>query len=138
MTERQLDQFTNLSHLLAASTNIIIANLVEVSLLVLSLDGLTLAVNNCVLGNNAVLRRVNLHNLKFDLSHTTSYCEQVTLSDWPVGLTEIGSEVDVEERAGQALDGISDGEDSNALGLVRRKFISSWIAIHYLGLNLHI
>jgi hypothetical protein len=124
MTERQLDQFTDLSHLLAASTNIIVANLVEVALLILSLDGLTLAVNNCVLGNNAVFGRVNLHNLKFDLSHTTSYCEQVTLSDWSVGLAEVGCKVDIEERAGQALDGISDGKDSNALGLDHEDKIS--------------
>jgi hypothetical protein len=38
MTERQLDQFTDLSHLLAASTNIIVANLVEVALLTVILS----------------------------------------------------------------------------------------------------
>jgi hypothetical protein len=82
------------------------------------LDGLTLAVNNCVLSNNAILWGIDLHNLKFNLSHTTSYCEQVTLSDWSVGLAEVGSEVDIEEGAGQTLNGVGDGENSNALGLV--------------------
>jgi hypothetical protein len=117
VAQRQLDQFTDLSHLLAATTNIIVANLVEVTLLILSLDGLTLAVNNCVLGNNAVLWGVDLHDLKLDLSHTTSYCEQVTLADWSVCLTEVRSEVDIEEGAGQTLNGIGNGKDSNALGL---------------------
>jgi hypothetical protein len=120
MTQRQLDQFTDLSHLLAATTNIVITDLVEVALLILSLDWLTLAVNNCVLGNNAVLWRVDLHNLKFDLSHTTSYCEQVTLAHWSVGFAEVGSEVNVEEGAGKTLNGIGNGKDSNTLGLERR------------------
>lgn len=124
MTERQLDQFTDLSHLLAATTDIVVTNLVEVTLLILALDGLALAVNNCVLGNNAVLWRVDLHNLKLDLSHTTSYCEQVTLADWSVGLAEVGSEVDIEERTGKTFDGIGNREDSNALGLFQSRLIN--------------
>jgi hypothetical protein len=124
MAERQLDQLTDLSHLFPATTNVIVTDFIEVTLLVLSLDGLTLAVNNCVLCDNTELRGVDLHNLKLHLSHTASYCEQVTLSDWSVGLAEVGGEVDIEKGAGQALDGVSNRKDGDALGLNGRWFIS--------------
>jgi hypothetical protein len=52
------------------------------------------------------------------LSHTTTDCEQVTLSDWSVGLAEVWGKKDVEEGAGETLDGVGDGEDSDTLGLV--------------------
>jgi hypothetical protein len=94
--------------LFPATTNIIVANLVEVTLLILTLDGLALAVNNGILRDDAVLWGINLHNLKFYLSHTTSYCEQVALTHWSVGFAEVRSEVDVEEGAGETLDGIGD------------------------------
>jgi hypothetical protein len=77
-------------------------------------------VNDCVLSDDAVLWRVHLHHLEFHLSHTASYCEQVTLSDWAVRLAEVRSKVDIEERAGKTLDGIGDGEDGDAFGLSQR------------------
>ena len=51
MTERQLDHLTNLSHLLAATSNVIITNVVQVSFLIFTLDGITLTVDDSVLGN---------------------------------------------------------------------------------------
>jgi hypothetical protein len=113
-----------LSHLFPATTNVIVTDFIEVTLLIFSLDRFTLAVNHCVLCNNTELGGVNLHNLKLHLSHATSYCEQVTLADWSVGLAEVGSEVDIEERAGQALNGVGNREDGNALGLIERFHIS--------------
>jgi hypothetical protein len=39
------------------------------------------------------------------------------LADGAVSFSEVGGEKDVEERTGDTLDGISDGKNSNSLGL---------------------
>lgn len=117
MTKGQLDELTDLGHLLPAATDIIVTHLVEVPLFILALDRLALAVNDGVLSNDAVLRRIDLDDLELHLSHTAAYCEEITLSHRPIGFTEVRSEVDVEQRASQAFDGVCDGEHSNAFGL---------------------
>lgn len=42
MTERKFDQFTDLSHLLSATANIVIADVCKITLLVFSLYGVSL------------------------------------------------------------------------------------------------
>ena len=42
MTQRELDEFTDLSHLLSAAPNVVVANVAEVRLLVFTLDGIAL------------------------------------------------------------------------------------------------
>ncbi len=49
MSERQLNELTNLGELFSDSTNVIVANVGKVPFLVLSLDRITLAVNDRVL-----------------------------------------------------------------------------------------
>jgi hypothetical protein len=51
------------------------------------------------------------------LSHATSNCEQIALSDGSVCFTEVWGKEDIEEGAGQAFNGIGDGKDGNTLGL---------------------
>jgi len=118
MSQRQLDKLTDLGHLLANTTNVVVADLVEVTLLVLALDGLTFAVDDSVLCDNAKLWGIHLDNLELDLSHTATDCEEVALADGSVCLAEVGSEEDVEEGAGDALDCVGDREDCNTLGLL--------------------
>lgn len=117
MAQRQLDHFTDLSHLLAAATNIVVSNLVEIVLLLIALDGLALAVDDGVLGDNTVFRRVDVDHLEFDLPHAAADEEEVTLADRPVSLEEVGREKDIEKGAGEALDGVGDGQDGDSLGL---------------------
>jgi hypothetical protein len=117
MPERQLDHFADLSHLLAATTDIIVADLVEVVLLLIALDGLALAVDDGVLSHNAVLRRVDLDDLELDLPHAATHDEEIALPDGPVGFPEVGSEEDIEQGPRDALDGIGDGKDGDTLGL---------------------
>jgi hypothetical protein len=119
VTERQFHQLTNLSHLFPTSANVIVADLVEVALLVFPLDGLPFAVNNGIRGYNSVFRRVDFDYLELDLPHTAANGEQVALPNWPVRLAEIWSQEDIKERARQPLDGICDGEDGNPLRLQR-------------------
>jgi hypothetical protein len=51
------------------------------------------------------------------LSHASTDCEKVALSDRSVGFAEIWGEENIEEGAGKPFDGIGDREDSNTLGL---------------------
>jgi hypothetical protein len=117
MSKGQLDQFSDLSHLLSAATNVIVSNLVQVSFLIFTLDRVAFAVDDCVLSHNTIFGRIDLDHFELDLSHASSYCEQITLSHWSVGLAEVRGKENVKERACQAFDGIGNGEDGNALGL---------------------
>jgi predicted membrane chloride channel (bestrophin family) len=96
MPQRQLDQLTDLSHLLAAAADIIVADLVKVSFLILALYGLTLAVDYGILGNDAELRWVYLNDLELDLAHTTAGCERIALTHGPVSFPEVGSQENIE------------------------------------------
>lgn len=119
VAQRKLNHLADLSHLLAATTNVVVADLVEVVLLLVALNGLALAVDDGILGDNAVLGGIDLDHLELDLSHTAADDEEVALADGAVGLTEVGGEENVEEGASDALDGVGNGENSNALGLKR-------------------
>jgi hypothetical protein len=96
VAERKLNHFSDLSHLLAASTNVVIADLIQVVLFLLSLNRFALAVNNGILGHDTIFRRIHLDNLEFNLSHTTTYDKQVSLLDWSVGFAEVWGEENVE------------------------------------------
>jgi hypothetical protein len=117
MSERKLDQLTNLRHLFPATTNIIVSNLIQITLFVFSLNGLSFAMDDRVLCNNTKLWRVHLDDLELYLSHSTTACEGIALSDGSVGFAEVRGEEHVKEVAGKAFDGVRDGEDGNALGL---------------------
>ena len=108
MSEWKLHKLPNLCHLFPASTNIIVSNLIQISLLILSLNRLTLAVDDGILCHDAILRWVNLHHLEFYLSHTTTHRKEVTLSDGTVSFAKVGGEENIEQRAGQAFNRISD------------------------------
>ena len=73
-----------MSHLLAATSNVIITDIVEVGFLVFTLDGITLSVDDGVLGDDTELGRVGLNDLELDCSHTTANEESVALSDGAV------------------------------------------------------
>jgi hypothetical protein len=117
MSQRKLDQLPNLSHLLPASSDIVVTDLVQVSFLVLTVQWLALAVNDGVLRHNAVVRRIQLYNLELHLSHTTAHCEEIAHPYWAVGLEEVRLQVDIEQRTGETLDGIGNGKDCDAFGL---------------------
>ena len=117
MPERQLNHLADLSHLFPAATDIIVTDLIEIVLLLISLNGLALTVDHCILGYYAVLRRVDLVNLELHLPHTTTDDKQVALANWPVCLSEVWRKVDVKEGTSETLNSIGDGKHRNALGL---------------------
>ena len=82
------------------------------------LDRLAVAEDLRVRRHDAVLGRVRLHHLELHGAHAAARQERVALADGAVGLEEVGLEVGVEERAGDALDGVVDGEDVDALAVL--------------------
>ncbi len=118
MTEGQLDQLSDLRHLFAASTDIIVANLIQVTLLIFSLNRLALSMDDGVLRNNAELWWIDLDNLEFNLPHATTHSEKVALPYRTVCFAEIWGEENVKERACKTLNSIGDGKNGNTLGLL--------------------
>ncbi|KAI6757217.1 hypothetical protein HG531_003042 [Fusarium graminearum] len=72
MSERKLNHLSDLGHLLSASTNIVVTDLVEVVLLLVALNGLTLAMNDSILCDDTVLWGVDLDDLELYLPHATT------------------------------------------------------------------
>lgn len=120
MSKRKLDKLSDLRHLLSASSNIIVANLVEVALLILAAQRLALAMDNGILGYNAVVRRIKLNHLELYLPHATTDCEQIAHPHWAVGLEEVWLKVDIEERAGETLYGVGNRKHCDAFGLSKQ------------------
>lgn len=118
MPQGQLDKLTDLSHLLSAATNIIVADLVEIALLIFALNGLAFGMNNGVLSNNGVLWWVDFDNLELDLPHAATSSEGIALAHWSICFTEVWGEEDFEEVAGNAFDSIRNREDGDALGIL--------------------
>jgi hypothetical protein len=117
MPERQFHQLPNLCHLLSATTDVIVSNLIKITLLIFALDRLAFAVDDCILGNNAEFRWIDFDDFEFHLPHTTADCEEVALSNWSVCFAEIWCKENVEEGASKTFNCISDGEDGYTLGL---------------------
>ena len=54
MPERQLNEFSNLGHLLATTTDIVVANVGQVAFFIFALHWVTLGVDDSVGGDDAV------------------------------------------------------------------------------------
>jgi hypothetical protein len=118
MTEGEFDELANLGELLAAATDVVVADLGQVVLLVLALDRLALSVDNRVLRDDAVLGRVRLDDLELDAPRSALGEEDVALADGTVRLEEVGLEEDVEDVARETLDRVVEGEDVDALAVL--------------------
>mmetsp|Transcript_4031 Transcript_4031/g.11812 ORF Transcript_4031/g.11812 Transcript_4031/m.11812 type:complete len:432 (-) Transcript_4031:97-1392(-) len=116
VAQGQLDHLADLSHLPAASTNVVVAHVVEL-LLVLTLDRLAFTVDHRVRRHNAVRGWVRLHDLELDRVHGLPHEEEVSLRHGAVGLEEIRLEVHFEEVAGDALDRVVQRQDVDALAV---------------------
>jgi hypothetical protein len=65
-------------------------------------------VDDGVLCNNAIFWRINLNNLELHLSHSSSDCEKVALSNRSISFAEVWSKEDVEQGASEAFDRVGD------------------------------
>ncbi|KAH3663657.1 hypothetical protein OGAPHI_005058 [Ogataea philodendri] len=116
MSKRQLDQFSNLSHLLSASTNIVVTDLIEVVFFVLSVDRFSLRMYYGVLRNDGVFFRLDFNDLELDLSHTTSNNKVISLTNGSVGVNKIWFQKHIKERSGDSLDGIGNWQNRDSGG----------------------
>jgi len=85
--------------LLADAADVVVAHLVEQGLLFLSLDGISLAVNNRVRSHDAEGFRVRLDDLELDGAHAAANHEDVSLADRTICLQEIWLQVNIENVA---------------------------------------
>ena len=76
-----------------------LTDLSEFVLLFLSLDGVTLAMYNSVRSNDTIRRRICLHNLELNSSHSSSHQEQISFSHRSVGFQEVRFQVRVKQVA---------------------------------------
>ena len=92
MSQRKLDHLTNLGHLLAAATDIIVTNFFGV-ILIVSIDRFPLVKKGGGGCYNTILAGVNVDNLELYRPETTSDDEGITLLDWAVAVLEVWNEV---------------------------------------------
>lgn len=85
MTEGEFDHFADLGHLLSASTDVIVPDVGQVGLFVLTLDRLALCVDDGVLGDDAVLGWVGLCDFELYGSSGTTGDERVSFSNRSIG-----------------------------------------------------
>jgi len=111
-----LNHLTDLSHLLPATSDVVVSDVVH-ALLLLPLHWLSLAVDDGVRGNDTVGGRISLHDLELDGVHGLADEEKVALLDGAVSLEEVGLEIDVEKVSSNTLDSVVEGEDVDALSV---------------------
>ena len=92
MSEWKLNHFTDLGHLLTASTNVIIANLLSIVLIV-TIDGLSLIKQGGLVSDNSILRWVHIDDLELYGAESTPHNEGVVLLDWTECVLEVWDQV---------------------------------------------
>mmetsp|Transcript_24461 Transcript_24461/g.34535 ORF Transcript_24461/g.34535 Transcript_24461/m.34535 type:complete len:283 (+) Transcript_24461:1497-2345(+) len=118
MAEGQLDHLTNGSQLLANTSEVVVAKLVQ-TFLIIPLDRVTITVNDCFGGNDAefFVCGVDFHDLELDRAEPFSNQEGVAFADWPVSLCKIRFQVSLKEVPGNALDAVVEREDVNGFAV---------------------
>mmetsp|Transcript_8755 Transcript_8755/g.53813 ORF Transcript_8755/g.53813 Transcript_8755/m.53813 type:complete len:522 (-) Transcript_8755:65-1630(-) len=117
MPQGKLNQLPNLSHLLADTTHVIVANVIKL-LLVLARNWLAFTEDFRVWCDNAVVCRISFNNLEFNRSHAPADKEGVSLSHRSVRFQEIGFQEHVEKVPAHAFDGIVEREDVNPFAIL--------------------
>lgn len=69
------------------------------------------------LAYNAIIGGIRLNDLEFHGSHATTDKEQITLANGSVSVQEVWLQINFEQASGDALDGIINRKDVNALAV---------------------
>mmetsp|Transcript_8630 Transcript_8630/g.23423 ORF Transcript_8630/g.23423 Transcript_8630/m.23423 type:complete len:239 (-) Transcript_8630:57-773(-) len=117
MTQRQLHQLSNLRHLLPDAANIVIADVIEL-LLVLPDDRLALAEDLRIGSDDAVVARVGLHDLELDRPHSTAHQKRIPLPHRPVRLDKVRLEVRIKKAASDPLARVLKRQHVHALSVL--------------------
>lgn len=105
MSERKLDHFSNGSHLLSASSDIIITNIVKF-FLILTVNWLTLRVEHSVRCNNTELLGLSCHNFELNWLEVPPDEEEIALLDGSVRVLEVRDQIGLGEITLDALDSV--------------------------------
>ena len=114
MTEGKFYHLTDLCHLVSATTNIIVANTVSI-LFVFALDGLSLSVDECLVGHSTEVARCYLNHFELNRSEVASNCEAVTFHNRAESLIEVRLNVDLSQVSSQTFNSISKRQNLNLL-----------------------
>ena len=107
--EWQLDHLTDLGHLLAATTDIVVADLLGVVLIV-AVDRFTFVEEGRCRCYDTELAGLHVHDLELNWAETTSHKEGIVLLDRTIAVLKVGDEVSLRNIASDSLDRVSEGE----------------------------
>lgn len=108
MSEGKFNHFSDGCHLFSASSDIIVADIVEF-FFVFSIDGLALCVEHGVGSNDTELLGFGGDNFELDGFEVASDDEEVSFFNGSVGILEVWYQVGFCEVTGNALDGVLEG-----------------------------
>ena len=112
MSEWKLDHFSDGCHLFPATSDVIVADVVEL-FFVFPVDGLSFSIEHGVGCNDTEFFGLSGDNFELDGLEVASDDEEVSLLDGAVGILEVRDQVGFCEVTGNALDGVLEGQDMN-------------------------
>jgi len=122
MSERKLNHFSNLSHLLISSTDIVVTNLLS-SLFVVTLNGFSFVKELGVIGDNASLVDstlvLNGNDLEFDgLEVVFRYDEAISNADGSEVLLEVRNQVGLSNVSTESFNSVTERQDMDLLSVL--------------------
>jgi hypothetical protein len=112
MSEGKLNHLSNGGHLLSASTDIIISDIIKF-FLIFTINGLSLRVEHSIGCDDSELFRLSSNDFELNWFEVTSSEEEVALLDGTVGILEVWDEISFGEITGNALDSVREGQYVN-------------------------
>jgi hypothetical protein len=112
MSEGEFDHLSDSGHLLSATSDIIITNIIKF-FLVLSIDRLSFSIEHGVRCNDTEFFGFGGDDLELDGFEVTSDDEKVSFFDGTVGILEVRDQVGFGEVTRNSLDGVLEREDVN-------------------------
>ena len=112
MPEWQFDHLSDGSHLLSASSNIIISNIIQL-FLIFSVDWLSLCVEHSIRSHNTEFLGLSCDNLELNWLEIASDNEKVSFLDGSVGILEVWNEESFCEVSCNSFNGVLERKNMN-------------------------
>ena len=114
MSERQFNEFTNLGHLFAHASDVVVTDIVE-AFFVFAVNRFSFAEDFRIRCDDAIFSRISLDNLEFNRAHATTSQEGVTLLHRTVRFQEVRLQVHVKQVTRDAFNRIPKRKHVHAL-----------------------
>ena len=128
MSEGELNHLSNLCHLFSASSDIIVADVIEF-FLVLAINGFSLGVEHGGGCDDTKLFGFCGNDFELYRFEVAADDEEITLLDWSVSVFEVGYEVGFGEVTTDSFDGVSEGQD---VYFSKIGYLSGWFDLYYV------